>query len=93
MATRYKSAHRYGVCRYCGCTAMRGCFFGYALATMLPVTCSWINHERNVCSAPDCVRQYQKELESAPATIEVTGHQVEKIATAGGYRLQRKESA
>jgi hypothetical protein len=48
-----------GTCRYCGCTEESPCRLSDG------DTCSWINRERNVCSAPGCARRYYATLRTA----------------------------
>jgi hypothetical protein len=48
-----------GICRYCRCTETNAC--------RLPNgdTCVWLTADRDVCSAPACIRQYRVDMDRA----------------------------
>jgi hypothetical protein len=58
-----RPAPRRGVCRYCRCTDTNACVITIRAHTKPPctksITCSWINKQQTVCSAPSCLRKHR----------------------------------
>jgi hypothetical protein len=46
-------------CLFCGCTELAACVLNWGGLT---IGCWWVNEERDVCSSPQCVKQYSTEL-------------------------------
>jgi len=55
---------RRGICRYCRCTENNACIVSVKIQRSNPAikaqtTCSWINKQQTICSAPRCVRKHK----------------------------------
>lgn len=85
-----KARHPRGRCRYCHCTEKNACRIALRAEGRIPglkasITCSWINEQETVCSAPTCVRKHRAH--------ERTKAMRQKIRVRNGRQLFVRRSA
>lgn len=63
---KQKRRIRAGHCRYCGCTTNHACILSRSLFYKgAPLTCSWADETKTICTAPKCIRADNREKAAA----------------------------